>query len=36
MEITTTINKNTIDGVTYHVTRNGIEYEILRNADCIV
>ena len=33
--ITTKANENTIDGVSYHFTRNNIDYSIFRKSDCV-
>ncbi len=35
LNITTTKNENTIDGLSYHFTRNNIDYTLLRNKDCV-
>ena len=33
--ITTQPNENTVDGVSYHFTRNNIDYSVFRAADCV-
>jgi hypothetical protein len=33
--ITAETNENTIDGVSYHFTKNNIDYSIFRKADCV-
>lgn len=33
--ITAKANENTIDGVSYHFTKNNIDYSIFRKAECV-